>query len=180
MPAARVAMRKIREVLRLHHVCGLSKRRIAPLIGIGPMWSVTTSVELGRPIWEGLCLRISMMKRWNDDCFHRCHRQLPRHGRLRIGPRSRKSFDAKTSRFGLFGKNTECSIRTALVTPDSVTCIVPGKAVCRRPCVRSTKPARRCLSTMPVKPCRSSQGLPVKSVTLRFSSPFSAPPISAS
>ncbi len=36
MPAARVAMRKIREVLRLHHVCGLSKRKIAPLVGLGP------------------------------------------------------------------------------------------------------------------------------------------------
>ena len=36
MPAARVAMRKIREVLRLHHACGLSKRKIAPLVGIGP------------------------------------------------------------------------------------------------------------------------------------------------
>jgi transposase len=29
-------MRKIREVLRLHHACGLSKRKIAPLVGIGP------------------------------------------------------------------------------------------------------------------------------------------------
>ena len=36
MPAARLAMRKIREVLRLHHACGLSKRKIAPLVGIGP------------------------------------------------------------------------------------------------------------------------------------------------
>ena len=27
MPAARVAMRKIKEVLRLHHACGLSKRK---------------------------------------------------------------------------------------------------------------------------------------------------------
>jgi transposase len=29
-------MRKIREVLRLHHACSLSKRKIAPLVGIGP------------------------------------------------------------------------------------------------------------------------------------------------
>ena len=36
MPAARVAMRKIREVLRLHHACGLSKRKIAPLVRVGP------------------------------------------------------------------------------------------------------------------------------------------------
>jgi len=28
-------MRKIREVLRLHHECGLSKRQIAPVVGIG-------------------------------------------------------------------------------------------------------------------------------------------------
>ena len=36
MPAERVAMRKIREVLRLHFACGLGKRRIAPLVGVGP------------------------------------------------------------------------------------------------------------------------------------------------
>lgn len=35
MPAERVAMRKNREVLRLHFACGLSKRRIAPRKGAG-------------------------------------------------------------------------------------------------------------------------------------------------
>jgi transposase len=29
-------MRKIKEVLRLHHACRLGKRKIAPLVGIGP------------------------------------------------------------------------------------------------------------------------------------------------
>ena len=36
MPAERSSMRKIREVLRLHFACGLSKRRIARAVGIGP------------------------------------------------------------------------------------------------------------------------------------------------
>ncbi len=36
MPAERLSMRKIREVLRLHFTCGLSKRRIGRAIGIGP------------------------------------------------------------------------------------------------------------------------------------------------
>ena len=36
MPAERLSMRKIREVLRLHFACGLSKRRIARALGIGP------------------------------------------------------------------------------------------------------------------------------------------------
>ena len=36
MPAERLSMRKIREVLRLHFACGLSKRRIARAVGIGP------------------------------------------------------------------------------------------------------------------------------------------------
>ena len=35
MPAERLSMRKIREVLRLHFACGLSKRRIARAVGIG-------------------------------------------------------------------------------------------------------------------------------------------------
>lgn len=35
MPAERLSMRKIREVLRLHLACGLSKRRIAQAMGVG-------------------------------------------------------------------------------------------------------------------------------------------------
>lgn len=35
MPTERVSMRTIREVLRLHHDNGLSKRRIAPKVGLG-------------------------------------------------------------------------------------------------------------------------------------------------
>jgi len=35
MPTERIAMRKIREVLRLHYDNGLSRRRIAPKVGVG-------------------------------------------------------------------------------------------------------------------------------------------------
>ena len=35
MPTVRIAMRKIRDVLRLHYENGLSKRRIAPRVGLG-------------------------------------------------------------------------------------------------------------------------------------------------
>lgn len=35
MPAARLSMRKVREVLRLKHACGASDRLIAQLVGIG-------------------------------------------------------------------------------------------------------------------------------------------------
>jgi transposase len=37
MRAERFSMRKIREVLRLHFACGLSKRRIARAVGVGVM-----------------------------------------------------------------------------------------------------------------------------------------------
>src|SRR3546814_19027634 len=36
MPAERLPMRKIREVLRLKYACGASKRVIAQTVGIGP------------------------------------------------------------------------------------------------------------------------------------------------
>ena len=51
MPAERVAMRKIREVLRLHFACGLSKRRIAPLVGVGPS---TVREYIGRATTAGV------------------------------------------------------------------------------------------------------------------------------
>ena len=34
MPAERVSMRKVREVLRLRHACGASERMIAQLVGV--------------------------------------------------------------------------------------------------------------------------------------------------
>jgi hypothetical protein len=37
MPAERAPMRKIREVLRLRHACGLSERRIALAVGLKPV-----------------------------------------------------------------------------------------------------------------------------------------------
>jgi len=59
MPAERVAMRKIREVLRLHFASGLTKRRIAPLVGVGPSTvreyiGRATSAGLGWPLPENL------------------------------------------------------------------------------------------------------------------------------
>ena len=36
MPAERLSMRKVREVLRLKHACGASVRTIARSVGIGP------------------------------------------------------------------------------------------------------------------------------------------------
>ena len=59
MPAERLSMRKIREVLRLHFVCGLSKRRIAQAVGVG-MTSAGEYVArarragLGWPLPDGL------------------------------------------------------------------------------------------------------------------------------
>jgi len=52
-------MRKIREVLRLHFACGLSKRRIAPLVGVGPTAvreyiGRARTAGLGWPLPEGL------------------------------------------------------------------------------------------------------------------------------
>jgi len=51
MPAVRQSMRKIREVLRLRHECGLSKRQIAPVVGIG----TTTVFGCSGPanLWSG-------------------------------------------------------------------------------------------------------------------------------
>lgn len=53
-------MRKIREVLRLHHGCGLSKRQIAPIVGIGTTTvfdylSRARRAGLSWPLAEGLC-----------------------------------------------------------------------------------------------------------------------------
>jgi predicted transcriptional regulator len=51
MPAERLAIRMIREVLRLRFACGLSKRRIAPLVGVSPM---AVREYIGRTTTAGL------------------------------------------------------------------------------------------------------------------------------
>ena len=51
MPAERVAMRKIREALRLHFACGQSKRQISPLVGVGP---TAVGEYIGRAVRAGL------------------------------------------------------------------------------------------------------------------------------
>jgi hypothetical protein len=38
MPAERLSMRKVREVLRLKYACGASERVIARSVGIGRKW----------------------------------------------------------------------------------------------------------------------------------------------
>ena len=53
-------MRKIREVLRLHHGCGLSKRQIAPIVGIGTTTVFDYSARARRagltwPLAEDIC-----------------------------------------------------------------------------------------------------------------------------
>jgi hypothetical protein len=52
MPAERVSMRRVREILRLKHACGASDRAIARSLGVARSTVVWIGAEAGpTPLW---------------------------------------------------------------------------------------------------------------------------------
>ena len=96
MPAERAPMRKIREVLRLRHACGLSERRIALAIGLsrstisdylkragnaGIAWPVAAEIDdavLERRLFPSLDLAAEVARPLPD--WNHVHKELKRRG----------------------------------------------------------------------------------------------------
>ena len=69
MPAERLPMRKVREVLRLKYACGASERVIARSVGIG---RTAIGEYLRRAAVIGITSRpISTTQRWSASCSRR-------------------------------------------------------------------------------------------------------------
>ena len=145
MPARRLLVRKIREVLRLKHERGLSHRAIAQACAIGVG---TVSLHLQRAAQVGLgwpppaelddaAIEARLFRRAapaqdrvRPDCAY-IHRELKRDGVT----------------LQLLWEEYARSIRTAIAAPSSARSTGSGRAGCGRRCGRSTAPARRRSST---------------------------------
>ena len=76
MPAERLPMRKVREVLRLKHACGVSERVIARSLGVGRR---TVAEYLRRAEVAGCpgrCLKVWTRRRWSG-CSSRRRALMP-------------------------------------------------------------------------------------------------------
>ena len=145
MPARRLLVRKIREVLRLKHERGSSHRAIAQACAIGVG---TVSLYLRRAALGGLGWPPPVeltTRRWRPGCSL----QPPRctTGSSPTARTSTASSSATVSRCSSSGRSTPRSIRTATGAPSSARSTGSGRDRCGRRCARSTAPARRRSST---------------------------------
>ena len=97
MPAERLSMRRVREVLRLRHACGASVRTIARSVGVGHTIGITWPVpaeiddaELERRLFTPAGFYKAPRGAGSDPCrkAHGCGRR-PRYQRKRRSQRSR-------------------------------------------------------------------------------------------
>ena len=148
MPARRLLMRKIREILRLKHERGLSHRAIAQAcaIGVGHGFAVFAEDDptRARLAAAGRAGRRGARSPLVPPCPRRCASGS--------GPTARTSTassSATASRCSSSGRSTPRSIRTATATPSSARSTGSGRGGSGRRCDRCTGPARRRSSTSP-------------------------------
>ncbi len=138
---------QIRGVLRLHFACGLSKRRIAPLVGVGPTAvreciGRATTAGLGWPLPEVL----------DDEALERClfppQSELPDDRPTPDWSAVAKELRHKGVTCGSCGRTTARFTPTVMAIPGSVIASGSGAAGCRRRCgsrtVRRTAVRRLC------------------------------------
>ena len=188
MPARRLLMRKIREILRLRHEQGLSHREIAQACVIGPG---TVSRYLQRAVRRGLgwplpaelddaALEARLFPRTapvagraRPDCF-----PAPRRWLAGPGPTARTSTassSATVSPCSCSGRSMSRSIRPATATRSSARSAGNGRGGCVRRCGRCTAPAKRPSSIFPASGRAWSTDARVSCDASSCSSPYSAP-----
>ena len=174
MPARRLLMRKIREVLRLKHEQGLSHQAVAQACAVGVG---TVNRYLQRAAQRGLVWPLPAEL---DDATLEARlfpRAAPVHDRG-SGPTARistASSSATASRCSCCGRSTPRSIRTATAVATSARSTGNGRGGCGRRCGRCTGPARRRSLTSPASGRRWSTGARVNRDPWSCSSPCSAP-----
>ena len=176
MPAQRLSMRQVREVLRLKWACGLSDRKIAQSLRVS---RPTVAEYVRRAQAAGLSwpLPDALDETALERRLFATAAQTPWRGAPSLtGPRCTRSSNARVSPCSCCGRNTRPSPPMASSTASSVRPIASGLASSIWSCGRATARARRSLSTMPARRCPSSMPSPVKSVTPRSSSRSWAPP----
>ncbi len=141
MPARRLLMRKIREVLRLKHERGLSHRAIAQACAIGVG---TVTLYLKRTAQQGFGWPLPA--ELDDAALEARCSPVPCRCATGSGLTAHTSTgnsSATASRCNCSGRSTFRSIRAATATPSSASSTGNGSSGCDRRCDRSTAPARR-------------------------------------
>ena len=176
MPAQRLSMRQVREVLRLKWACGLSDRKIAQSLRIS---RPTVAEYVRRAQATGLAWPlpdalddVALERRLFPTTAHTptARRPIPDWARVH------RSSNARVSPWSSCGKNTRPAPPMASSTAQFVRRIASGRASSIWSCGRATGRARHSLSTTPARRCRSSMPSQVKSAKRRSSSPSWGPP----
>ena len=153
MPAKRVSMRRVREILRLKHECGASDREIARSLGVARS---TVALTLERVAAAGLCwpLPATLTDRVLEAMLYAGHGR--QQGARRKAEPDWAYVHHELRRPGvtlmLLWRSIVRGSRTAIATVAGASCTAPGKAGCCRRCARLIPPASGCSSTMPVRP----------------------------
>ena len=137
MPAERLPMRQVREVLRLKHVCGRSGHQIAAAIGVS---RYTVAEYLRRAAVVGITWPVPA--ELDDAALERRLFTPPIHtpprwrGHNRTGYASMPSCAVLASPCCCCGRSTGQGNRTDMATAGSATSTRTGGAGCRRRCAR--------------------------------------------
>ena len=149
MPAERVSMRRVREILRLKYECGATERAIARSIGIARSTVALTveraaAAKLSWPLPATLTDRVleamlyasagalqGLRCKAEPDWTH-VHRELRRPGVTLM----------------LLWEEYRAPSRVVIATAVGASCTGPGRAACRRRCDRAIPLASVCSSTM--------------------------------
>jgi predicted mannosyl-3-phosphoglycerate phosphatase (HAD superfamily) len=152
MPAERVSMRRVREILRLKYEGDASERAIARSLGIArstvaltleraaaaklfwPLPATLTDRVLEAMLYAGTGTLQGRRRQAEPDWTH-VHRELRRPGVTLM----------------LLWEEYRAPSPVAIATAAGASCTGPGRVACRRRCDRAIPPASACLSTMPAR-----------------------------
>ncbi len=125
MPAPRIPMRTITEVLRLKYDAGLSHEKIARACGLSRAWSASTSAWPRWPASAGRCPTAPTRRRWRRGCSRPSRRRCA--SRHRTTSRSTRHSSARASTCSCCGRSTSRSTATRpTATVDSAIITAPG------------------------------------------------------
>jgi hypothetical protein len=152
MPAERVSMRRVREILRLKHECRATDREIARSLSVARS---TVPLTLERVAAPGLRwpLPATLTDRVLEAMLYAGHGR--QQGARRKAEPDWAYIHHELRRPGvtlmLLLEEYVSGSRTAISTAAGASCTAPGKAGCRRRSARLILPASECSSTMPVR-----------------------------
>ena len=157
MPAERLSMRKIREVLRLTHALGMSRRLSARRRDRQDGGRRVRAPGGGGRVSAGRSRTRSTMPSWSGGCFRRRLRRRRDARRCRTGRTSMTELKRRgvTLAAALAGVSRRARRRLRL-QPVLRAATATGGSASRRRCGRRMWPARSCSSTGPATRCRCS------------------------